>query len=63
MKTIALYMNTLDQKVTSINDFTTQLGTESLKRRDEEMEIFPFKSMEDIMTYSIKGDMTLVRQR
>ena len=63
MKTIALYMNTLDEKVTTINDFTAHLGAQAAKNTSKRLEIFPFKSIDDIMMFSIKDDMTLLRER
>ncbi len=63
MKTIALYMNTLDEKITTINDFTSNLGVQALKKTDNQMLNFPFKTIEDIMNNSIKGDMALLRHR
>ena len=63
MKTIALYMNTLDEKVTTINDFASHLGSQAVKNSVEQLEVFPFKTINEIMRYSLKGDMTLLRQR
>ncbi len=63
MKTIALYMNTLDEKVTTINDFTSHLGAQTMKNNEAQQQVLPFKTVEEIMTYSIKGDMTILRLR
>ena len=63
MKTIALYMNTLDEKVTTINDFASHLGAQAIKNTETQLQTLPFKEKEDIMTYSIKGDMSLLRHK
>ncbi len=63
MKTIALYMNTLDDKVTTITDFASHLGAQALKIKADQLQNLPFKSLEEIMSYSIKGDMTILRHK
>ncbi len=63
MKTIALFMNTLDEKVSTINDFASHLGAQAIKVQEGQLGLLPFKKIEEVMTYSIKGDMTLLRHK
>ncbi len=63
MKTIALYMNTLDEKVTTINDFASHLEAQAIKNSTQQQHMFPFKSINEIMLYSIKGEMDTLKQR